>query len=81
VPASLVIVLLVSGTGKSPLELAAVEVASIDSVTVMVDVISLLRGVVYTVVVLLSMALSVTSWRQSVRFLGLFDSSRLRWAD
>ena len=51
VPASLMMAVLVFGTGRSPLGLAAaVGVASIDLVTVIVDVISLSKRVVYTVV-------------------------------
>ena len=65
VPASAVMVVLVSGTGSSPLGLAAaVGVASIDSVTVTVDVISLSKGVVYTVVADLANPKSVKNWRR-----------------
>ena len=63
VPASAVIVVLVSGAGRSPLGLAAaVGVASIDSVTVMVDVISLSKRVVYTVVTVFANPRSVKNW-------------------
>ena len=62
VPASAVV--LVSGAGRSPLELTAVGVDSIDSVTVTVDVISLSKRVVYTVVTVFANPRSVKNWRR-----------------
>ena len=70
---------MVSGAGRSPLELTAVGVDSIDSVTVTVDVISLSKRVVYTVVTVFANPRSVKNWwRQYINIVAADIYSR--WA-